>query len=91
MRVAHRLSPGSRNTGQEKETDQRGANPSEPGSVVADPFRSCKGVFGHEEQGDAPPEERGKIARFGVFISSTVRRTLLMRDTLELIELFGIR
>jgi hypothetical protein len=75
IKVAHRLLPGSRNTGQEKEDDQRGAIPSDSESVVADPFRSCKGVFGHEEQGDAAPEERGKTARFGVFISFTVQRT----------------
>lgn len=29
IKVAHRLSPGSRNTGQEEEADQRGANPSD--------------------------------------------------------------
>jgi hypothetical protein len=29
LTVIHRLSPGSRNTGQEKEADQRGANPSD--------------------------------------------------------------
>ena len=42
---------------------------------MANPSRLCKGVFRHEEQGNAPPEERGKVARFGVFFSSAVRRT----------------
>jgi hypothetical protein len=78
IKVVHRLSLGSRNTGQEKEADQRGANHSDGDhseSVMANPFCSRKGVFGHEEQGDAPPKERGKVARFGVLVSSTVRPT----------------
>jgi hypothetical protein len=76
IKVVHRLSPGSRYTGEEKEADQRGGNPSDGDhseSVAANPFCLCKGVFGHEEQGDAPPEERGKVARFGIFVPSTVR------------------
>jgi hypothetical protein len=94
IKAVHRLSPGSRNTGQEKETNQRGANRSDGDhseSVVANPFRLCKGVFGHEEQGDAPPEERGKVARFGVLFRPLSDELLLMSDTLELVELFGIR
>lgn len=68
--MVDRLSSGSRYTREEKEADQRGAIPSDGDpseSVVANPFRLCKGVFGHEEQGDAPPEERGKVTGFGVF------------------------
>jgi hypothetical protein len=93
IKVVHRLLPGSRYTGEEKEADQRGANPSDGGhseTVVANPSRLCKGVFWHEEQGNAPPEERGKVARFGVFFRLPSDELLLMRDILELVELFGI-
>jgi hypothetical protein len=48
IKVVHRLSPGSRNTGQEKEADQRGADTSDrdhSGGVVANPFRLCERRF----------------------------------------------
>ena len=94
IKVVHRLSPGSRNTGQEKEADQRGANSSDGDyseSVVANPFRFAKAFSGMKNKETPRQKKEARLQGLASLFHQLSDELLLTRDTLELVELFGIR
>jgi len=94
IKVAHRLSPGSRNTGQEKEADQRGANPSDghhSEGVVANYSVYAKAFSGMKNKETPRQKKEARLQGLISLFHPLSDELMLTRDTLELVELFGIR
>ena len=93
IKVVHKLSPGSRNTGQEKEADQRGANSSDGDyseSVVANPFRFAKAFSGMKNKETPRQKKEARLQGLSSWFRPLSDQLLLMCDTLELVQLFGV-
>ena len=87
IKLAHRLSPGSRNTGQEKEADQRGANPSD-GIILRALWLTrsvhAKAFSGMKNKETPRQKKEARLQGLASLFRPLSDESLLMRDTLIL-------
>lgn len=93
-KVAYRLSLGSRNTGEEKEADNRGADSSDgdhPGAFRLTHSVLCKAFSGMKNKETPRQKKEARLQGLASLLRPLSNEFLLMRNTLELVDIFGIR